>query len=628
MRRLLLVSLLVGAVVVVAMALLVQRALQSVEIERAARHRAVADRVLDEMERELTAWLVREEERPYEQYRFFVVPQEPGLRLARSPLSEPAADPFVLGYFQVEPNGSVTSPRWPGNEPLAAEAGWRAEPAVQERVAAVGQVVETWLAAHRGGRERLEAPLFPPPPPPPAAGPSKIAAAELRYLESLNRAAEERGRRASKVERTQAPSALNFEQDTDNVLQQAVESQLSRQEDGGASPTLPPSLDDELAAQVAAQVQQQLPAAGRPVDVVLEPMVGRALGDGRLLLYRTVVVGERVYRQGMLLDVAALAGWLAQRVIGEGVLAGRASLAVDPAPAAPAGGFAYAHRFAEPFGGFPAALLLAPLPELAGDRYVAALSALLAVATFLGLLALFRMAAVALRFAERRSNFVSAVTHELKTPLTAIRMYAEMLRDGMIPSEGKRQECYAILTAESERLSRLLDNVLELGRLERGQRPMTVQQGPLETAVEEVLQLLRPQAESRGFTLRSPVARDLPLARFERDALSQVLHNLVDNALKYARDAEPKEVVVELAPAAGSGVALVVRDHGPGVAPGHLRHVFEPFYRGEAELTRTTTGAGIGLALVRQLVERMGGRVTGRNHPDGGFEVTVTLPGG
>jgi signal transduction histidine kinase len=205
-------------------------------------------------------------------------------------------------------------------------------------------------------------------------------------------------------------------------------------------------------------------------------------------------------------------------------------------------------------------------------------------------------------------------------------MYAEMLRDGMVPAEAKRQECYGILTAESERLSRLLDNVLELGRLERGQRPMTLREGALAPVVEEVLQVLRPHAASKGFALRVVADEALPAVACERDALSQVLFNLVDNALKYAREAADKEVLVTLR-AAGRGVAMTVRDRGPGVPAAHLRHVFEPFYRGEDELTRTASGAGIGLALVRQLVERMGGRVAGRNHPDGGFEVTVTLPG-
>jgi signal transduction histidine kinase len=610
-RRLLAVFLLVSAFVVVALGLLVRRALQSAAVERAALHRAVADRVLDEMERELTLWLQAEESRPYEEYRFFVVPAEAGLRLERSPLSRPPALPFVRGYFQVEPDGTVTSPRWPGNESLAAETGWRAVPAEQASVAAVRGTVEGWLSAHPGERARAE-------PESSSSLESKLAGSAQSYLQSLNRAADERQQRASKLQKSQASSAYNFQRDEDNLLQQVLAPQLGG--DGGEAGAATVSPD------VARQVAQEVAATRGEVDVRLEPMVGRGAAGGQLLLYRTVVVGGRVYRQGALLDGAALTKWLAARVLDGSALAGSASLQPVSSRAPPPGGFAYPHRFAEPFGGLRAVLLLAPLPELAGDRYVVALSALLALATGLGLLALYRMAAVALRFAERRSNFVSAVTHELKTPLTAIRMYAEMLRDGMVRAEAKRQECYGILTTESERLSRLLDNVLELGRLERGQRPMLLQEDALAPVVDDVLRVLRPHAESKGFALRLAVEEGLPAVGFERDALSQVLFNLVENALKYARETATKEVLVSLRPA-GRGVALTVRDHGPGVPAPHLRHVFEPFYRGEDELTRTTSGAGIGLSLVRQLVERMGGRVAGRNHPGGGFEVTVTLPG-
>jgi two-component system, OmpR family, sensor histidine kinase VicK len=235
------------------------------------------------------------------------------------------------------------------------------------------------------------------------------------------------------------------------------------------------------------------------------------------------------------------------------------------------------------------------------------------------------MVAVAVAFAERRSDFVAAVSHELKTPLTAIRMYGEMLRDGIVPSDAKRQEYYRHITAESERLSRLINNVLEFARLEKGTRDVALTTGAVEPVVREAVELVRPHVEAEGFALRLESDGALPPVRFERDALLQVLFNLIDNAVKYARDGTERWVLVRTA-AADGGVRLAVRDSGPGVPARHLAHVFEPFYRGERELTRRHKGTGLGLALVRGLVERMGGHVRGRNVDGGGFEVTIDFP--
>jgi signal transduction histidine kinase len=231
---------------------------------------------------------------------------------------------------------------------------------------------------------------------------------------------------------------------------------------------------------------------------------------------------------------------------------------------------------------------------------------------------------VVVSFAERRSNFVAAVSHELKTPLTAIRMYGEMLRDGMVPSDAKRSEYYRHITVESERLSRLINNVLEFSRLEKGTREVALAVGAVAPVVRDVAELLRSHVEEQGFELRLEVDADLPPVRFERDALMQVLWNLVDNAIKYAREASPKQIVLRAWHDSG-GVHISVRDYGPGVPARHLGKIFEPFYRGESELTRRSKGTGLGLALVRGLVERMGARVSGHNIADGGFEVEIVF---
>jgi two-component system phosphate regulon sensor histidine kinase PhoR len=289
--------------------------------------------------------------------------------------------------------------------------------------------------------------------------------------------------------------------------------------------------------------------------------------------------------------------------------------------------YAFSHRFAAPFERLSARVDLAPLDADAEDGRLLYLLVLgLACTIVLGLYALYRAVAVQVRFAQRRNNFVAAVSHELKTPLTAIRMYGEMLRDDLVENESKRREYYATISAETERLSRLINNVLELSRLERDERPVQLIVGDLGSVVHEVVGTLRPHVEREGFQLDVRVAPDLPAARFDRDALTQVLFNLLDNALKYGRTGSERRIEVRCQPAQG-GVQLSVADRGPGVAKHQLGAIFEPFYRAQNELTRTQPGTGIGLSLVRGLVQRMQGHVEGLNR-EPGFEVRITLPAG
>lgn len=289
--------------------------------------------------------------------------------------------------------------------------------------------------------------------------------------------------------------------------------------------------------------------------------------------------------------------------------------------------YTFRHSFAPPFDRLSASVDLAPLDEADADgRLLHLLLFGLAAAIVLGLYALYRAVAVQVRFAQRRSNFVAAVSHELKTPLTAIRMYGEMLRDDLVESDEKRHEYYGTISAETERLTRLINNVLELSRLERDERPVQLLVGDLSSVVHEVANTLRPHVEREGFQLDVQVAPGLPAARFDRDALTQVLFNLLDNALKYGRGGGERRIEIRCEPVR-EGVQLSVIDRGPGVAKQQLGAIFEPFYRAQNELTRTQPGTGIGLSLVRGLVQRMHGRVEGLNR-EPGFEVRITLPVG
>jgi signal transduction histidine kinase len=622
----------------VPVALLVARALAAERFETEVQHQVVAERAFDEMERALSVWLAEEEARPFEAYAW-----ERPAGAPPSPLEGAPGAPFVLAYFQIDPDGTLRSPRSASEAP---EARARAAAELAEVRGALDRALSAPLASRdredtlaAEARSALELAKQAPPPAgqkkkerDPAESDESASAYEL--LDRLNlggRARQERSQKVA-VQRYGSPEAP--QPPTPSARQLSEWEALAPREaflddakrDAGAASEAEEEVD---AGRVASSAVARVPAAApAPPLVVVDPMVARAAGPGELLLYRTVWVGERGYRQGLLLAGAPLGEWLRDRVLGESGLAevARFASALSPMERAPDAShpYAYAHRFAEPFDALHASLALAPLPGAGGPGVIHALSALVLVLGGAGLFAVYRMVALALQFAERRSNFVAAVSHELKTPVTAIRMYAEMLRDGLVPSETKRDEYYSTIGDESERLSRLIDNVLEFSKLERDQRQMQLRVGSLGEAVAEACATLRPHAERQGFALELACEPELPPVRFDADALVQVVFNLVDNALKYAAAAERKVVQVECRREAG-GVRLSVRDYGPGVAAQDRGRIFEPFHRGGSELTRTTQGAGIGLALVRELSERMGARVAAHAPEGGGLEVRLAF---
>jgi signal transduction histidine kinase len=342
-----------------------------------------------------------------------------------------------------------------------------------------------------------------------------------------------------------------------------------------------------------------------------------------------VQLADGAQRQGLVIDVPKLVEYLTREIIAPSDLGSYATLRPLDASApqiktAATGGGEFIHRFAEPYGQLVLSLSLTGLPKSSSAAYVYSLGALLALAAALGMFAVYRMVSTTVAFAERRSNFVSAVTHELKTPLTAIRMYGEMLQEDLVADQSTRERYYRTITAETERLTRLVNNVLELSNLERNQRPMSLVVGRVGPVLREVESIVRPHVAEQEFELLLEVDDKLPAVQFERDALVQVLVNLVDNAIKYAYTAEDKRIHLVAKASPDGGVVLAVADHGPGVEDAQLRHIFEPFYRGQQELTRTAKGTGIGLSLVRSLVQRMNGSVDGRNTAPG-FLVEIRL---
>jgi len=209
--------------------------------------------------------------------------------------------------------------------------------------------------------------------------------------------------------------------------------------------------------------------------------------------------------------------------------------------------------------------------------------------------------------AQKKDDFVSAVSHELRTPLTSIRMHAEMLEKDWIKSKDKLSEYYSNMRQESERLSRLIENVLDFSRIQRGRKKFTFKLGDINKCVTDVIEMMRPYAEQKGFTIKSELG-DCGQISFDSDAVTQIVVNLLDNAVKYARNAEDKTIIVRTQN--DKNFTLIeIEDHGPGIPHRQQKKIFEQFYRIGAEATRETTGSGLGLALVKKFAQAHNGSV-------------------
>jgi signal transduction histidine kinase len=277
----------------------------------------------------------------------------------------------------------------------------------------------------------------------------------------------------------------------------------------------------------------------------------------------------------------------------------------------------YQFRLAEPMGKFQLLFNIRELPVGPGARVIGWSALVLFGVLVLGFYALYRLGARQIVLARQQQDFVSAVSHELKTPLTSIRMYGEMLREGWA-GESKRQEYYRFIHEESERLSRLIDNVLQLARLERQGLQLDMRQVPVHSILDMLRSKVQGLTERAGFTVRYENSLDRRATLVaDTDALMQIVLNLVENAIKFSAKAERKEIEITAQAEGKSKICLSVRDYGPGIEQGQFRRIFELFYRPGSELTRETTGTGIGLALVRQLARAMHGEADVVNREPG-----------
>jgi two-component system sensor histidine kinase ResE len=235
-----------------------------------------------------------------------------------------------------------------------------------------------------------------------------------------------------------------------------------------------------------------------------------------------------------------------------------------------------------------------------------AMVVLAVVMIVLGALATGRLVGNELQHARMKADFAANVSHELRSPITQIRLKAESLLLGLSETEDERMHDYKAIVRESERLSRLVDNVLDFSAIERGAKRYYMVLGRLEETLQSAIESVESSAELQDRRMRVDIELGLPAVQHDSDAVAQCLINLLSNAAKYSG---PGALIAVAVSAHGGGVRIEVTDQGIGIPEEDLQQIFEPFYRGKDATVRRRKGTGIGLAITRYIVGEHKGRI-------------------
>lgn len=226
--------------------------------------------------------------------------------------------------------------------------------------------------------------------------------------------------------------------------------------------------------------------------------------------------------------------------------------------------------------------------------------------------------------AAQKTTFVANVSHEFKTPLTTIRLYAELLEQGRVRNPEQGGEYLRTIGRETQRLARLVNNALDFSRLEQGRKTFRCEEVDLKTELTRVLDTQTPRLEEAGIRLVRELPDGAVPVKTDRDAVEQIVLNLIENACKYA--GESGEVTVRLKAREEGGAAVTAADRGPGVPAAHREKIFEKFHRVDDSLTAEKAGAGLGLSIARQLARGLGGELRYADRAGGGAEFILELP--
>jgi signal transduction histidine kinase len=645
MKKLKLLILIFSIALSVPLAFFVLQTYRGLEQEEIATLRYFTEALFDEMEQSLATMVQHEEGRAIDEYNYHMSPHDRSMDStgrSRSPLSNLPQDDFILGYFQNNPDGSFQTPIVESGKAVQANRRILVDQLKnanlkfnQKRVTVTDKIAPApFEVLAETGKKRQDG-------------------FADKYLD-LSRAQKPKaylGQKEKRVEKITAGQALNIAKQEQAMPLSPNPAEDEKDLSSGRSAArdrtfAAPSLaktqvaqevyrkDSEEYVQPSADTGEMEPES---FQVEVAPLQSVFINDNQIFIFRRIMINNQIFRQGFILKINTFLNHLTNTYFISQPMArytnlrltvtdqGRTTRQFESGVSAQGPKFILNRSFPSPFSFLNATLKCDQIPRSTGRRTLTVMIVVLAVIVLMGLFAIYQSARTIVDLSERRSQFVSSVTHELKTPLTNIRMYIEMLEQGIARDPEREQEYFNILDSEGARLSRLINNVLELSKLEKRQRHIDLQTGTFEDVIEEVQSVMREKLRQEGFILTVDL-ENKRLFNYDREVMIQVLINLIENSMKFGKSAEKREITVRVHHADHT-VNIGVSDTGPGIPRHALKKVFNDFYRVDNSLSRSTRGTGIGLALVKKFAGLMGGTVSAKNNVGPGCTITISLPG-
>jgi len=598
--------LLFGFVLCLVLGLFTTHARLQIREQQIATYQKIAEGVYNQLQARISDFLVIEDAKPFSSYRF---------DMQESALNDEETDKGFLGYFEIDPSGEFRSQF---SDVLVVDTKQKIQ---HQKLKNITQN----LLQKKQGQDQGD---------------------DLKFLQ-LNLPLQQD--ETKQTNKDNSPNLKTPESDATDITYSKIDTKSAKKSfypnplqrstkkipDGEEFEQTQQTQSPTPAQKITVPSEDWLNLPKLNATEMTDPFQARWIADKYLLFYRKAWVQNRVHVQGFALDGPKFLDWLLQQSYDDSLLqsftSGRISIGknvVHYFGQSSRQNTAHRTLFQRPLG-YPLSLMefrlmYNALPLSVSEQFLFVLSGLTILTLLVALFFIYKSVVGQIVLAGKKEDFVAAITHELKTPLTSIRLSSEILNQGFLKEPEKISRHHKMILKETERLSRLIENVLSVSRLEKKKQQLVLKEHSPTQDFVEFAREFRALVEDEGFVWRDHIANDLPTIFYDQDAMKQILWNLIENSLKFGKN-HPKQIIEMRAFTQGTFIVLEIRDHGPGVPPQDLEKIFEKFYRVENELTRKTKGSGIGLSLVKSLAEQMGAKITARNHKDSGLIISLFL---